>query len=117
LTPTMTVTQAAVNAAENLPATNSTSYGDYADPVSVSGPGVTDHGDGTWRWSGTGDEDQPYDLTVTATNADGTTSTTSFHVSFTDVAPTVSVTQAAVSAAENLPASNSGSYGDYDDAV
>src|SRR5207248_1571434 len=42
---------------------------------------------------------------------------TSFAVSFTDVAPTVVATSAAVSAPENAAATNSGSFADYDDAV
>src|SRR6185295_15530173 len=92
-------------------------YADYDDTVSVSGPGVVDNGDGTWNWSGTGDDDHPYTVTITATNADGSTSTTSFDVSFTDVAPTVSADHASVTAPENASAHNTGTFGDYDDAV
>src|SRR5439155_32879 len=70
-----------------------------------------------WSWSGTGDEDAPYSVTITATNADGSATATSFGVSFTDVAPTVNADHASVSAAENAPAANTGAFSDFDDAV
>ena len=91
--------------------------GDYDDAVSVSGPGVIDNHDGTWSWSGTGDEDHPYDVMVTATNAHGSQNVTVFHVSFTDVPPTIAAISGSVSAAENATAHNSGTCGDYDDVV
>src|SRR5205823_1987467 len=72
---------------------------------------------GTWSWSGTGDESAPYDVTITATNADGSTASTIFHVSFTDVAPAVAADHTSVSAAENASASNGGTFSDFDDAV
>src|SRR5260221_4072156 len=43
-------------------------------------------------------------------------STTLFRSSFTDVAPVVSADNSAVSAPENAPATNSGTYSGYDDA-
>src|SRR5207248_803284 len=64
-----------------------------------------------------GDELTPYSVTITATNADGGTATTTFSVSFTDVAPTVARNSAAVTAAENASASNTGTFSDFDDAV
>src|SRR5207244_251214 len=103
---------------------NSGSFSDYDDNVTsltASTGTLTPSGlnskSGSWTWSGTGDEDSPYSVTITATNADGTTATTSFAVSFTDVAPTVSAASTSVSAAENMAATNSGSFSDYDDAV
>src|SRR5206468_471272 len=79
---------------------------------------LVDNGDGTWTWSGTGDEDLPYNVTVTARNADGNSASTSFAVSFTDVPPTVtSLAHSADSGRENLAASNSGAFSDYDDAL
>src|SRR5204862_6736033 len=59
----------------------------------------------------------PYTVTITATNADGLTATTTFAVSFSDVAPSVAADTSAVSAPENTLAANSGTFGDYDDAV
>src|SRR5207244_9641675 len=56
-------------------------------------------------------------VTVIATCAVGSSATTSFDVCFTDVAPTVSADSAAVTAAENAAASNTGSFADFDDAV
>src|SRR5207302_4315433 len=98
--PTVAAASPAVSAPENALATNSGTYADYDDAVSVSGTGVIDNHNGTWSWSGGGDEAHPYDVTVTATNADGSTSSTTFHVSFTDVAPTVAAASPAVSAPE-----------------
>src|SRR5204862_467196 len=66
---------------------------------------------------GSGDESTPYDVTVTATNADGSVATTTFHVSFTDVAPSVAADHPSVSAAENAAASNTGTISDFDDAL
>jgi hypothetical protein len=52
---------------------------------------------GTWSWSGSGD-DSSETVTITATNADGATSTTSFNVTFADVAPTPSISGAPTAA-------------------
>src|SRR5436305_1438557 len=66
---------------------------------------------------GGGDERRPYSVTITATNADGTTSTTSFAVSFSDVAPCVAAERGSVSVALNPAATNTGTFSDFDDAV
>src|SRR5262249_56664088 len=68
-------------------------------------------------WSGTGDEDHPYLVTITATNADGSIATTSFNVSFTDVKPQVAADNASVSAAENKSATNTGTFSSEDDTA
>src|SRR5207249_4680658 len=110
--PSVAADNAAVSAAEALPASNTGTFADFDDAVTItaSAGSVSQVGtqSGTWSWSGTGDEDTPYTVTITATNADGSTATTSFGVSFTDVAPTVAAASAAVSAPENVPATNSG---------
>jgi autotransporter-associated beta strand protein len=117
--PTGSAAHAAVSAGENMPATNSGAFSEYDDPpltITADHPGLMDNGDGTWTWSGTGDEKTPYTVTVTAKNADGTKAQTSFDVSFTDAAPVPqSLTSAAVSAPENMPATNSGAFNEYDD--
>src|SRR5207302_754386 len=110
----------AVTAPENVPATNSGSFADYDDTLTIKADkgALTDNGDGTWTWSGTGDESSPYTVLLTATNADGNTVSTAFDVSFTDVAPTVkALASTAVTAPENTAATNSGSFTDYDDAL
>lgn len=89
--PTITASSPSVSAVEGALAHNSGTYSDPDDGVDVSGPGVTDNHDGTWNWSGTGDEAHPYDVTVTAVNADGSQSSVTFHVSFTPP-PTLEVT-------------------------
>jgi hypothetical protein len=108
-------------APENTPATTSGIFADYDDPVTITASRgtVSQSGSqsGTWTWSGTGDESAPYSVTITATNADGGTATTSFNVSFTDVPPTVTAAYPSVSAPENLAATNTGSFADYDDPV
>jgi hypothetical protein len=43
---------ASVTGTEGTTVTNSGSYADFDDAVSVAGDGVTDIGDGTWSWSG-----------------------------------------------------------------
>src|SRR5204863_117898 len=108
-----------VTAAENAPASNSGTWSDYDDTVTLSADAgsLVQHANGTWSWTGTGDENSPYTVTITATNADLSTNTTTFAVTFTDLAPVVSADSGAVSAPENAAASNSGSWSDYDDAV
>src|SRR5262249_4725875 len=109
------------NVPENVSATNTGTFADNDEPVTITASrgSINQNGSqsGTWNWSGTGDESSPYTVTITATNADGSTASTAFAVSFTDVAPTVSAEQAAVSAAENQSATNTGTFGDYDNAV
>src|SRR4029077_17518240 len=101
--PTVTAAHAAGSAAENAAASNTGTWSDCDDTVTLRASSgiVTQNSNGTWSWSGTGDEKTPYTVTITATNADSSTSSTSFGVSFTDVAPTVAAAHAAVSAAEN----------------
>ena len=117
--PTVAADHASVSAAENVAAVNTGTFGDYDDTVTLSASvgTVTQNSNGTWSWSGTGDESSPYNVTITATNADGLTATASFGVSFTDAAPTVAANQVWVSAPENTVAVNTGTFGDFDDAV
>jgi len=56
-------------------------------------------------------------VTITATNADGNASSTSFTFTVTDVAPSVAVTSAPASIAETGTAVAGGTFADYDDAV
>jgi hypothetical protein len=114
--PAVTAASGSTSAAENAPATNSGRYGDYHDGDFVTGPGVTDNGNGTWSWTGTGDEDHPYTMSVTAHHLDGTTTSTTFNVSFTEVAPTfVSQAHNAIVTTQGVPATNSGVFSEYDD--
>jgi hypothetical protein len=84
--PSITAAHTAVSAPENSTATNTGSFADFDDPVTITASrGSVSHGaNGTWSWSGTGDESSPYDVTITATNSDGSTATATFGVSFTD---------------------------------
>jgi hypothetical protein len=119
--PSVAAGHASVSAPENGTATNSGTFRDYDDAVTITASRGTVVQSGTqggsWSWTGTGDDDHPYDVTITATNADGSRAATTFHVSFTDVPPTVTAAGASVSAAENAAATNTGTFADHDDAV
>src|SRR5205085_2017172 len=117
--PSVSAASSSVSSAENVAASNSGVWSDYDDTVTLSASqGLeTKHSDGTWSWAQTGDESDSGTVTITATNADGSTSTTSFAVSFSDVAPSVAVDSSSVSSAENVAATNSGIWSDYDDTV
>jgi hypothetical protein len=114
-----------VSAPENLPATNTGTFTPDFDGIvtfsASTGTVTQDNVHHTWSWSGTGDENSPYPVTITMTtaNADGSTgiATTTFGVSFTDVAPTVSATRSLVTAPPNGTATNTGTYADFDDTV
>src|SRR5260370_1109177 len=108
--------------AENAAASNSGTFADFDDGVTISvsgGGSVTqDNTAHTWSWSQAAPlADGDHTITITATNADNTVSTTTFTLHVTDVAPTVSADQSTVTFAENAAASNSGTFADFDDGV
>src|SRR5439155_3147460 len=115
------VTSAPASIAETGTAVASGIFSDYDDAVTISTAQgtVTQSGNqsGTWSWSQSGLDEGSYTVTITATNADGNVSSTSFTFAVTDVAPSVAVTSAATSIAETGTASASGTFADYDDAV
>ena len=116
----VSLASSAVTTPENVPATNSGVFADYDDTMTItaSRAGLVDNHDGTWTFSQLGDETDNGTVTVTATNADGSSVSTSFTVAFTDVAPTVvSLASSAVTTPENVPATNSGTFADYDDSM
>jgi len=75
--PTVAADNASVTVPENQAASNSGTFSDYDDAVTVSASSgsVTPSGGG-WSWSGSGDEDHPYTVTITATNTDGNSAST-----------------------------------------
>ena len=104
--PTVSANQSSVTQPEYTAVSNSGTFADVDDAVTIS----TDVGtvsqvggqSGSWSWSGTvPDESSPYTVTITATNADQSVSSTSFSVQGSDVAPTVSANQASVTQPEN----------------
>src|SRR5207253_1753862 len=122
--PSVGTNNSSVSGSENTGASNSGSFSDFDDTVTMSvlsGPGsVTQSGtqSGNWSWSGAADESgNPYTLVIKATNADGTSATTSFTVSFTDVAPGIGADHPSVTVNEGQTASNTGTFADYDDSV
>jgi hypothetical protein len=118
--PSVSADKGAVTAPENQSATNTGAWSDYDDTVtlSASSGNLIQNSNGTWSWSGTGDESNNGTVTITATNSDGSTATTSFNVSLTDVAPSVVVTTSPTSlVVENATVSAGGSFSDYDDSV
>ena len=120
--PTVAANQSSVTQPEYTAVSNSGTFADVDDAVTIS----TDVGtvsqvggqSGSWSWSGTApDESSPYTVTITATNADQSVSSTSFSVQGSDVAPTVSANQSSVTQPEFTAVSNSGTFADVDDAV
>src|SRR5207244_9900143 len=85
--------------------------------LSASYGTVVKHNDGTWSWSASGEHAGTQTVTITATNDDGSVSTTMFAVTFSDVAPLVSSDQASVTVAETALATNTGHWSDYDDGL
>ena len=115
--PTVAANSPSVTAPELTAVGNTGTFSDVDDAVTITAStgSVSQVGSqsGTWSWTGTApDESAPYTVTITATNADGSTATATFDVSFTDAAPTVAADNASVSAAENaatFPPTRSGS--------
>src|SRR5204863_8280365 len=70
---------------------------------------------GTWSWTGSADEDAPYSVTISATNAGGSPALPSFPTRRSSDLPTVTADHATVSAAENAAAVNTGSFARFDD--
>src|SRR5207248_2866459 len=109
------------SAPENATVQNAGSFTDFAGAVTISadqGTLTQDDISGTWTWSGAaGDEASPSTVTITVLHADGSMAATTFVIQSTDVAPTVTAAQDAVSAPEGDFAHNSGAYADFDDAV
>jgi hypothetical protein len=114
--PSVSADHSTVSANENQAATNTGTWANAGALMASTGT-VVQNANGTWSWSGTGDESASYTVTITASNSSGGTATTSFGVSFADVAPTVGADHSSVSAPENAPAKNTGTFADFDDAV
>lgn len=112
--PAVAATYRAVSGPESAAVTNTGTFSDYDDVVTITAStgtiSQTAGTNGSWTWSGTGDVDNPYTVTITATNADHHTSTTTFNVSYTEVAPTITTNYASVSAVEGSTVSNTGSF-------
>ncbi|HEV3343167.1 MAG TPA: hypothetical protein VG125_22530, partial [Pirellulales bacterium] len=120
--PTITNNNPAVSTPEDAAAANAGTWADFDDAsgltLSASQGTVTKHNNGTWSWSQLGDETNNGTVTITATNGDGTTATTSFTVTFNDVPPNIAESHSSVGpVAEGAAATNNGTFGDYDDAV
>ncbi len=106
---------------KDTPATNS---GEFAISrgtltISASQGTLTDYGNGTWSWSQLGDPDADSSIVaITATNEHGESAITTFDVTFTNIAPTfVSQTKSSIETPEDIPATNSGVFTDYNDAL
>jgi hypothetical protein len=88
--------QSSVTAAEGATATNTGTWSDFDDAVSLTASGgtVTENADGTWSWSQSDLEEGTSTVTITATNALGSTAQTSFTLTVTD--PAVAATGATI---------------------
>ena len=78
--PVVAADNASVSAAETATAHNTGTWSDYDDTVTLSASygTVVKNAGGTWSWSASGDEADSQTVTITATNADHTVSTTTF---------------------------------------
>jgi hypothetical protein len=84
--PTVTANNPAVTAPSNMAATNAGTFADFDDAVTITASqgniiNQSAGNSGSWSWSQSGlPVGGPYTVTITATNADGLTATTSFTV-------------------------------------
>ncbi|MCA9194187.1 MAG: hypothetical protein KDB03_20600, partial [Planctomycetales bacterium] len=100
-----------------------TNTGSWVDPgqddvtLSSSIGTITKNADGTWFWSFSTNDgpDLSQTVSITATDSDGDSSSTSFELIVNNVAPTVTTDESVVTVAEGLIASNSGSFSDPGD--
>ena len=121
--PSLAADHPSVTSPEGTTVSNTGTFGDYDEPVTISvlsgGGSIVQTGSqsGTWHWSGPAASDAPYDVTIKATNTDGSFTTVTFHVAFTDVPPTITADLHSVSTFEDVAASNTGTWSDFDDAV
>ena len=102
--PTVWAAHASVSAAENWAATNTGTFADYDDAVTITASAGTVSQssvstNGTWSWSQSGLLAGNYTVTVTATNANASTASTSFTVT---VSPTIVILNPTVSGALTL---------------
>jgi hypothetical protein len=82
--------QDTITTPENVPATNSGVFSDYDESMTITASQGTlsDNGNGTWSWTQTGDGSESGTVTITATNTDGSSTSATFSVTFTDAALT-----------------------------
>jgi Ca2+-binding RTX toxin-like protein len=110
------VDNASVTVNEGQTAANSGTYGDVpADTVSVTASigNVTFSSGGVWNWSyATADNAPAQTVTITATDEDGGSSSTTFSLTVDNVNPTLTVDNASVTVNEGQTATNSGTFGD-----
>src|SRR5206468_8345499 len=90
--PTVAADNSGVTINEGQTATNTGTFADYDDAVSltVSEGTLTKSGstNGAWTWSQLYGDNGSHTIVVTATNADGSVASTSFTVTVNNVAPT-----------------------------
>jgi hypothetical protein len=93
--PTLAPTNTSVTVNEGQTATNSGSFSDYDDAVTITASQgtvtQTAGRSGNWSWSQAGLEAGNYTINITAVNADGSKATASFVVKINDVPPIVQV--------------------------
>ena len=115
--PTIAADQADVTVDESMTATMTGTFADVGDDVlslSSSIGTIVDNGDGTWSWSfnTTGATAALQAVTVTAEDHDGLSTSATFNLIVDNVAPVLTVDEAAVADQEGTTITNSGTFSD-----
>ena len=118
--PTVAADNGAVSVNEGTTATNTGTMADVGNDtitLSASVGTVVDNGDGTWSWSfpATDGTEQTQVVSITATDEDGSQTTTTFALVVSNEAPTIAADNASVITTEGAVATNTGMFDDVGD--
>jgi FG-GAP repeat len=115
--PQLTLSQASVSIEEGGTASNSGTFADVAaDTVQITASrgAITDQGNGSWNWSfnATDGPDDSGDVTITATDNDGASTSLTFPLTVMNVAPQVTASSSSISTLSGDIATNTGTFSD-----
>ncbi len=115
--PTIAASNSSVVGFEGTPVSNTGNWGDgnAADTVTLSASvgTIVKNSNGTWSWSRPAPDDLPTTtVTVTATDSQGLSNSTTFTYIVNNLAPSLSIDNAAVTGIVFSSVSNSGTHGD-----
>ncbi len=120
--PSVAANSATVTVDEGTIAGNTGTFDDLGNDVvilSASIGTVVANPDGTWSWSFAASDgpDQSQLVTITATDSDGASSSTTFQLTVNNVAPSVAADSATVTVDEGTTAGNAGTFDDLGNDV